>query len=282
MNLVPTMGAMMLADPGLPQPQPRVLARDRLRRRHVPRPCGSASPLVFARESTNTTDAGNRGAHRQHARRPEGASGIDRPALCFAEVQNLARRRQPRRAGRSRRDRRPLAGDRHRLFRQPAESAETFRDGWFRTGDLGAMDEEGFMFIKGRLKDMIITGGQNVHAAEVEEVLIGLPGRRRLRGVRLPDESLGRAGRPRLSSGRPAGVRTVTEETLRRRLPRPACRVQDAEDDPVPGRAPSSHADRQGAEVSAGRALRVTSAPPLTAHRFSPRPARPTSRRVKN
>jgi acyl-CoA synthetase (AMP-forming)/AMP-acid ligase II len=50
-------------------------------------------------------------------------------------------------------------------FDNPQKSAETFRGGYVHTGDLGMMNEEGFVFIKGRLKDMIISGGQNVHAA---------------------------------------------------------------------------------------------------------------------
>lgn len=58
----------------------------------------------------------------------------------------------------------------------PEKSAETFVNGWLHTGDLGSLDEEGFLFIKGRLKDLIVTGGQNVHAGEVEEAIIGLPG----------------------------------------------------------------------------------------------------------
>ncbi len=57
-------------------------------------------------------------------------------------------------------------------FQNPEKSAETFRDGWLHTGDLGSFDAEGFLFIRGRIKDMIITGGQNVHAAEVEATLL--------------------------------------------------------------------------------------------------------------
>jgi acyl-CoA synthetase (AMP-forming)/AMP-acid ligase II len=57
-------------------------------------------------------------------------------------------------------------------FQNPEKSAETFRDGWVHTGDLGSMDADGFLYIRGRKKDMIITGGQNVHAAEVEELLL--------------------------------------------------------------------------------------------------------------
>lgn len=57
-------------------------------------------------------------------------------------------------------------------FQNPEKSAETFRDGWLHTGDLGSFDADGFLYIRGRKKDMIITGGQNVHAAEVEETLL--------------------------------------------------------------------------------------------------------------
>jgi acyl-CoA synthetase (AMP-forming)/AMP-acid ligase II len=57
-------------------------------------------------------------------------------------------------------------------FENPAKTAETFRNGWVHTGDLGSIDTEGFLYIRGRKKDMIITGGQNVHSAEVEELLL--------------------------------------------------------------------------------------------------------------
>ncbi len=76
-------------------------------------------------------------------------------------------------------------------FDNPEKSAETFRGGFVHTGDLGFFDEEGFLFIKGRLKDMIITGGQNVHAAEVEEILLDIPGVADCAVFGIPDELWG-------------------------------------------------------------------------------------------
>ncbi|HLT15841.1 MAG TPA: long-chain fatty acid--CoA ligase [Acidimicrobiales bacterium] len=57
----------------------------------------------------------------------------------------------------------------------PEVTAETIRDGWFHTGDVGVLDEEGFLTIRDRLKDMLISGGENVYPAEVESVLLGHP-----------------------------------------------------------------------------------------------------------
>ena len=56
-------------------------------------------------------------------------------------------------------------------WKQPDVTTAAFVDGWFRTGDLGRMREDGYLFIVDRLKDMIITGGENVYCAEVEAVL---------------------------------------------------------------------------------------------------------------
>ncbi len=57
----------------------------------------------------------------------------------------------------------------------PEASARALADGWFRSGDLGHLDEEGYLTIDGRLKDMIISGGENVSPAEVESVLLDCP-----------------------------------------------------------------------------------------------------------
>jgi fatty-acyl-CoA synthase len=60
-------------------------------------------------------------------------------------------------------------------WRRPEETAAAFVDGWFHTGDLGYLDEDGYLFIVGRKKDMIISGGLNVYPAEVEKVVASHP-----------------------------------------------------------------------------------------------------------
>ena len=54
---------------------------------------------------------------------------------------------------------------------KPAATAETFRDGWFHTGDVARLDDEGFVYIVDRTKDMLIRGGENVYCVEIESVL---------------------------------------------------------------------------------------------------------------
>jgi acyl-CoA synthetase (AMP-forming)/AMP-acid ligase II len=73
----------------------------------------------------------------------------------------------------------------------PDKSAETFRDGWLHTGDLGYLDADGYAFVVGRKKDMIVTGGQNVYAAEVEEVIMQVPGVADCAVIGLPDDVWG-------------------------------------------------------------------------------------------
>ncbi|MCB1031760.1 MAG: AMP-binding protein, partial [Acidimicrobiales bacterium] len=60
-------------------------------------------------------------------------------------------------------------------WNKPQETAETLVDGWLRTGDLGRMDDEGFVYIEDRAKDMILRGGENVYSAEVESALYEHP-----------------------------------------------------------------------------------------------------------
>lgn len=60
-------------------------------------------------------------------------------------------------------------------YGMPGASADTLVDGWLHTGDLAHVDDEGFVYVSGRSKDMIITGGLNVYPAEVERVLAQHP-----------------------------------------------------------------------------------------------------------
>jgi acyl-CoA synthetase (AMP-forming)/AMP-acid ligase II len=57
-------------------------------------------------------------------------------------------------------------------YRNPAESAAAFRDGWYYPGDLGRFDADGFLYLTGRSKDMIIRGGVNIYPAEIEQTLV--------------------------------------------------------------------------------------------------------------
>jgi long-chain acyl-CoA synthetase len=74
---------------------------------------------------------------------------------------------------------------------RPDATAETIRDGWFHSGDLGRVDEDGYFFIVDRKKDMIIRGGYNVYPREVEEVLYEHPAVREAAVVGVPDEQWG-------------------------------------------------------------------------------------------
>lgn len=61
-------------------------------------------------------------------------------------------------------------------WNNPAATQETLRDGWLRTGDIGHLDPQGFLYLTDRLKDVIISGGTNIYPREVEEVLLQFPG----------------------------------------------------------------------------------------------------------
>jgi long-chain acyl-CoA synthetase len=70
-------------------------------------------------------------------------------------------------------------------------TAEVFRDGWFATGDMATVDEDGYFFIVDRKKDMIIRGGYNVYPREIEEVLYEHPAVSEVAVIGVPDDSLG-------------------------------------------------------------------------------------------
>jgi long-chain acyl-CoA synthetase len=83
----------------------------------------------------------------------------------------------------------PQMGLRYR--NKPEETAATYRDGWVHTGDIGYVDEEGFVFLVDRKKDMVIVGGFNVYPREVDEVLFKHPKVREAATVGKPDPRLG-------------------------------------------------------------------------------------------
>jgi acyl-CoA synthetase (AMP-forming)/AMP-acid ligase II len=74
---------------------------------------------------------------------------------------------------------------------RPADTAETLRGGWLHTGDLGRVDDHGYVYLLDRAKDMIISGGSNVYAVEVEAVLAAHPAVREVAVVGMPDRTWG-------------------------------------------------------------------------------------------
>jgi acyl-CoA synthetase (AMP-forming)/AMP-acid ligase II len=97
-------------------------------------------------------------------------------------------------------------------WNQPEATAATFVDGWVRTGDLARLDEDGFLYIVDRAKDMVIRGGENIYSIEVENVLFDHPAVTDARLIGLPHRTLGEepAAVVHLAPGRSA-----TEEELK-------------------------------------------------------------------
>jgi len=78
-------------------------------------------------------------------------------------------------------------------WNRPEATAETLARGWLRTGDAGYRDAEGFFYIHDRIKDMVVTGGENVYPAEVENAIFGCPGVADVAVIGVPDAKWGEA-----------------------------------------------------------------------------------------
>jgi long-chain acyl-CoA synthetase len=76
-------------------------------------------------------------------------------------------------------------------YKNPAATAEAMKDGWLHTGDIGKMDADGYLYIVGRIKDMIIRGGYNVYPREIEELLYEHPAVQECAVVGVPHAELG-------------------------------------------------------------------------------------------
>ena len=97
-------------------------------------------------------------------------------------------------------------------WNRPEATAETIVDGWLRTGDIGRVDEDGFVYVSDRAKDMVLRGGENVYCVEIEDVLYEHPAVHEAAVFGVPDERLGEtvaaAVYPKVGS-------TVTADELR-------------------------------------------------------------------
>ncbi len=142
-------------------------------------------------------------------------------------------------------------------FDMPDKTAETVTaDGWVRTGDLAVMDERGYCRIVGRLKDMIIRGGENLFPVEIEEVLYRHPAVAEAAVVGLPDEHWGEVVGAFIRPRDPAAPPTVAElrstcapACHRRRHPRSGM-PSTASRSPDPARSRSSPSARRGKRAS--------------------------------
>ncbi len=78
-------------------------------------------------------------------------------------------------------------------WNQPEATSRAMRDGWFHTGDAGYLDQDGYLYIYDRVKDMIISGGENIYPAEVESALFGHPAVADVAVIGVPDDKWGEA-----------------------------------------------------------------------------------------
>jgi acyl-CoA synthetase (AMP-forming)/AMP-acid ligase II len=76
-------------------------------------------------------------------------------------------------------------------WNQPEQTAAAIQDGWMHTGDGGWIDNDGFVYVVDRIKDMIVTGGENVYSAEVENAITELPAVSMVAVIGVPDERWG-------------------------------------------------------------------------------------------
>jgi fatty-acyl-CoA synthase len=100
-----------------------------------------------------------------------------------------------------------------KYYNKPEESAEAFYKGWFYTDDLGVIDEDGVLSVKGRVSDMIISGGENIAIVEVEEAIMKQDGVNDVAVIGVPDDEWGETVKAFV-----VAEDTVTEEDLDKAL----------------------------------------------------------------
>ena len=131
-------------------------------------------PQAWVSNNWGMTEAGSAfcSLPPEEASRRVGSVGKPVPPVTFRIVDDDGAEQPPRSVGEL------LVsnpGKEREYFADPDATAETWRDGWLHTGDLAFLDEDGYLYIVGRKKDVIIRGGNNVHAADVESALLEHP-----------------------------------------------------------------------------------------------------------
>jgi acyl-CoA synthetase (AMP-forming)/AMP-acid ligase II len=117
-----------------------------------------------------------------------GSAGRELPAVRVGIVDEQDRPEPPGRMGEI-----AVRGDlvMRGYWNRPEANAETLKGGWLHTGDVGYLDEEGYLFITDRKKDLIISGGANIYPREVEEVILQHPAVYEVAVIGVPDETWG-------------------------------------------------------------------------------------------
>ena len=110
-------------------------------------------------------------------------------------------------------------------WNKPEATAETVIDGWLHTGDIGHLDDEGFLYITDRAKDMIIRGGENIYCVEIENRLVEHPAIADAAVIGVPHPSSARRSRP---SCRSSPAQTLTEDEVQAVGGRDARQLQGA------------------------------------------------------
>src|SRR5207247_7573405 len=102
-------------------------------------------------------------------------------------------------------------------WNRPDADATALRDGWYFTGDMGYVDADGDLYVAGRVDDMIISGGENIHPVEVEEALARHPGVKDVAVVGGADERLGERAAAVVGPGDGAAARKGARSCCERR-----------------------------------------------------------------
>lgn len=176
-NLVPTMAAMLLACPSLADSRTDSLRVLVFAGSSLPEPIRESvqtrlCPNVYEYYGMQESGALTLSTPEDRQRKPASAGRLvmySQLRIVDAQGNDLPAGQPGEIYGRS-----PNAVTAY--YESPAKTEETFGGGWIHTGDIGYLDDEGYLFISGRIKEVIVTGGQNVHAAEIEELILTFPG----------------------------------------------------------------------------------------------------------